>query len=137
MYPALWIALVVKSVDFGVKSKRLDWVQHSKYFSHMEKTISSKLLQDRDKTKCSNSLDLCAHHVKYDIFSPKRNPGLLERSEIVALFNTLNRLSESLQAIKKFRQLYHERTHHHEVKYQFLSLFSSLECFLLITYKFS
>ncbi|KAG2218403.1 hypothetical protein INT45_011591 [Circinella minor] len=48
--------------------------------------------------------------------NPKRNPGLLERSEIVALFNTLNRLSESLQAIKKFRQLYHERTEHHEVK---------------------
>ncbi|KAI9246273.1 endoplasmic reticulum Oxidoreductin 1-domain-containing protein [Phascolomyces articulosus] len=49
--------------------------------------------------------------------NPKRNPGLLERSEIVALFNTLNRLSESLQSIKKFRQLYHERTHQKVVIY--------------------
>lgn len=41
--------------------------------------------------------------------SPKRNPNLLQRSEIVALFNTFNRLSESLQAIQRFRQMYHER----------------------------
>ncbi|KAI8139734.1 endoplasmic reticulum Oxidoreductin 1-domain-containing protein [Fennellomyces sp. T-0311] len=43
--------------------------------------------------------------------NPKWNPNLLQRSEIVALFNTLNRLSESLQAIQKFRKLYRERTH--------------------------
>ncbi|ORZ00763.1 endoplasmic reticulum Oxidoreductin 1-domain-containing protein [Syncephalastrum racemosum] len=37
------------------------------------------------------------------------NNQLLKRSEIVALFNTLNRLSESLHAIEQFRRLYHER----------------------------
>lgn len=36
----------------------------------------------------------------------KENPTLFERSEIVALFNTFNRLSESLHAIQKFRELY-------------------------------
>ncbi|KAI7864194.1 endoplasmic reticulum Oxidoreductin 1-domain-containing protein [Spinellus fusiger] len=34
------------------------------------------------------------------------NPNLLQRSEIVALFNTLNRLSESLHAIQRFREMY-------------------------------
>ncbi|KAI8880347.1 endoplasmic reticulum oxidoreductin 1 [Backusella circina FSU 941] len=38
----------------------------------------------------------------------KANPLLFERSEIVALFNTFNRLSESLHAIQKFRELYVE-----------------------------
>lgn len=38
--------------------------------------------------------------------SPIENPDLFERSEIVALFNTFNRLSESLHAIQKFRTIY-------------------------------
>ncbi|CAO3692706.1 unnamed protein product [Rhizopus microsporus] len=37
---------------------------------------------------------------------PIENPDLFERSEIVALFNTFNRLSESLHAIQKFRRIY-------------------------------
>ncbi|ORX46341.1 endoplasmic reticulum oxidoreductin 1 [Hesseltinella vesiculosa] len=37
------------------------------------------------------------------------NPSLLQRGEIVALFNTFNRLSESLEAIQKFRRLYSDR----------------------------
>ncbi|KAI9323703.1 endoplasmic reticulum oxidoreductin 1 [Dichotomocladium elegans] len=41
---------------------------------------------------------------------PERNPDLLQRTEIVALFNLLNRLTESLHAIQRFRELYHERT---------------------------
>lgn len=43
--------------------------------------------------------------------SPLRNPGLLQRTEIVALFNTLNRFTESLHAIERFRELYYERSH--------------------------
>ncbi|CAO3593530.1 unnamed protein product [Absidia cylindrospora] len=39
------------------------------------------------------------------------NPNLLNHNEIVALFNTLNRLSESLEAIQKFRKMYYERLH--------------------------
>lgn len=38
--------------------------------------------------------------------SPKRNPNLLQRSEIVALINTLHRISESLQSVEVFRKLY-------------------------------
>ncbi|KAL0076040.1 endoplasmic reticulum Oxidoreductin 1-domain-containing protein [Phycomyces blakesleeanus] len=38
--------------------------------------------------------------------NPKRTPQLLQRSEIVAMFNTLNRLSESLRAIQRFRKMY-------------------------------
>jgi hypothetical protein len=38
--------------------------------------------------------------------SPKRNPNLLQRSEIVALMNTLHRISESLQSVDVFRKLY-------------------------------
>ncbi len=40
--------------------------------------------------------------------SPKINPNLLQRSEIVALFNTLHRMSESLDAIETFRRMYAE-----------------------------
>jgi hypothetical protein len=38
--------------------------------------------------------------------SPKRNPNLLQRSEIVGLINTLHRISESLQSVEVFRKLY-------------------------------
>ncbi|KAI8391526.1 uncharacterized protein BYT42DRAFT_557185 [Radiomyces spectabilis] len=41
--------------------------------------------------------------------NPKWNPNLIQRGELVALFNTLNRLSESLRAIQKFRIMYQER----------------------------
>jgi hypothetical protein len=40
------------------------------------------------------------------MFSPKVNPDLLQRSEVVALFNTLHRTSESLAAVQHFRQMY-------------------------------
>lgn len=38
--------------------------------------------------------------------SPKINPDLLQRSEVVALFNTLHRISESLASVEQFRQIY-------------------------------
>jgi len=38
--------------------------------------------------------------------SPKKNPNLLQRSEIVALVNTMHRLSESLYAVETFRKMY-------------------------------
>ncbi|ORX37674.1 endoplasmic reticulum Oxidoreductin 1-domain-containing protein [Kockovaella imperatae] len=37
---------------------------------------------------------------------PRRNPDLLQRSEVVALFNTLHRVSESLAAVEDFRKMY-------------------------------
>nr|XP_019043494.1 endoplasmic oxidoreductin 1 [Kwoniella bestiolae CBS 10118]OCF22424.1 endoplasmic oxidoreductin 1 [Kwoniella bestiolae CBS 10118] len=37
---------------------------------------------------------------------PKINPDLLQRSEVVALFNTLHRISESLASVEEFRQIY-------------------------------
>ncbi|KIR31652.1 endoplasmic oxidoreductin 1 [Cryptococcus deuterogattii MMRL2647] len=37
---------------------------------------------------------------------PKINPDLLQRSEVVALFNTLHRISESLASVEQFRQIY-------------------------------
>lgn len=40
------------------------------------------------------------------IRSPKINPDLLQRSEVVALFNTLHRISESLAAVDDFRKMY-------------------------------
>jgi len=40
------------------------------------------------------------------IDSPKKNPNLLQRSEIVALVNTMHRLSESLYAVETFRKMY-------------------------------
>lgn len=43
-----------------------------------------------------------------DRLSPKVNPDLLQRSEVVALFNTLHRISESLAAVEHFRQMYAE-----------------------------
>lgn len=41
--------------------------------------------------------------------SPIRNPDLFERGEIVALFNTFNRFSESVEAIKTFRAMYGDK----------------------------
>ncbi|KAG0325913.1 hypothetical protein BG004_003072 [Podila humilis] len=38
--------------------------------------------------------------------NPIKHPNLLQRTEIVALFNTLNRLSESVESIGRFRNLY-------------------------------
>ncbi|KAI8987632.1 endoplasmic reticulum Oxidoreductin 1-domain-containing protein [Mycotypha africana] len=37
---------------------------------------------------------------------PVTNPDLFERNEIVALFNTFNRFSESIHSIKTFRKMY-------------------------------
>lgn len=39
-------------------------------------------------------------------FSPKANPNLLQRAEIVALINTLHRFSESLHAVDVFRAMW-------------------------------
>ncbi|KAG0166658.1 hypothetical protein DFQ28_008605 [Apophysomyces sp. BC1034] len=47
---------------------------------------------------------LFSYEDKY--LNPKRTPNLLQRGEIVSLFNTFNRLSESLNAIQKFREMY-------------------------------
>ncbi|KAI8335450.1 hypothetical protein BC941DRAFT_430361 [Chlamydoabsidia padenii] len=41
--------------------------------------------------------------------SYRSNPRLLNHNEVVALFNTFNRLSESLEAIQKFRKMYADR----------------------------
>ncbi|KAF9973221.1 hypothetical protein BGZ73_003581 [Actinomortierella ambigua] len=46
------------------------------------------------------SIEQNARHRRHDI---------LERSEIVALFNTFNRFSESITAIERFRRMYQER----------------------------
>lgn len=37
---------------------------------------------------------------------PKINPDLLQRSEVVALFNSLHRISESLNSVEDFRRIY-------------------------------
>ncbi|CAG8490353.1 6447_t:CDS:10 [Acaulospora colombiana] len=44
-----------------------------------------------------------------EYFNPKVHPNLLTRTEIVALFNTFNRFSESLKAIERFRLMYQQR----------------------------
>jgi ERO1-like protein beta len=40
--------------------------------------------------------------------SPRLNANLLQRSEVVALINTLHRFSESLHAVEVFRRLWRE-----------------------------
>ncbi|ORY08253.1 endoplasmic reticulum oxidoreductin 1 [Basidiobolus meristosporus CBS 931.73] len=42
-------------------------------------------------------------------FGARANPNLLQRSEIVALFNTFNRFSESISSIQRFRRMYFEK----------------------------
>jgi len=39
---------------------------------------------------------------------PRKNTNLLQRSEVVALFNTLHRFSESLQAVDTFREMWRD-----------------------------
>ncbi len=55
-----------------------------------------------ERTRNDLATDICL----FD--SPKINPDLLQRSEVVALFNTLHRVSESLAAIESFRTIYAE-----------------------------
>ncbi|CAJ0745198.1 2693_t:CDS:10 [Entrophospora sp. SA101] len=43
-----------------------------------------------------------------DFLNPKIDPNLLRRTEIVALFNTFSRFSESLKIIEKFRKMYQQ-----------------------------
>lgn len=38
--------------------------------------------------------------------SPKKNPHLFQKTEIVALINTFGRISESIAAVERFRLLY-------------------------------
>ncbi|KAI8351243.1 endoplasmic reticulum Oxidoreductin 1-domain-containing protein [Mortierella sp. GBAus27b] len=45
--------------------------------------------------------------------NPIKNPNLLQRTEIVALFNAFNRLSESVESITKFRELYMQQYGQH------------------------
>ena len=40
--------------------------------------------------------------------NPRKNTNLLQRSEVVALFNTLHRFSESLQAVDTFREMWRD-----------------------------
>jgi ERO1-like protein beta len=40
------------------------------------------------------------------VLSPRLNANLLQRTEIVALINTLHRFSESLEAVNDFRDLW-------------------------------
>jgi ERO1-like protein beta len=40
--------------------------------------------------------------------SPRLNANLLQRSEVVALINTLHRFAESLHAVEVFRKLWRE-----------------------------
>lgn len=40
--------------------------------------------------------------------SPHTNANLLQRTEVVALINTLHRFSESLAAVEEFRKLWRE-----------------------------
>jgi hypothetical protein len=47
--------------------------------------------------------------VFFPLYSYRSNPRLLNHNEVVALFNTFNRLSESLEAIQKFRKMYADR----------------------------
>ncbi|KAG0369848.1 hypothetical protein BGZ54_008676 [Gamsiella multidivaricata] len=43
-----------------------------------------------------------------EFLNPTKNPNLLQRTEIVALFNTFNRLSESVESIVRFREMFME-----------------------------
>jgi ERO1-like protein beta len=45
-------------------------------------------------------------HTELFSSSPKTNPNLLQRSEVVALINTLHRLFESLHAVRGFRKMW-------------------------------
>ncbi len=53
---------------------------------------------------CPHSRLTCAH----PLYSPQVNANLLQRSEVVALINTLHRFSESLHAVEVFRKQWRE-----------------------------
>lgn len=71
------------------------------------------MLYEDDGTTGMGSTCLGEPHFSLTAFtnlsSPKTNPSLLQRTEIVAFFNTLNRFSESIRAIGRFREMYQEK----------------------------
>lgn len=69
--------------------------------------------------------------------SPYSNANLLQRSEVVALMNTLHRFVESLEAVNKFRSMWSEmsstdsedlitKTEQHTKAHQVNSIFFSV-----------
>lgn len=48
--------------------------------------------------------------------SPQHNANLLQRSEVVALINTLHRFTESLAAVNDFRKMWAEADPEEEAK---------------------
>jgi hypothetical protein len=71
-------------------------------------------------------------------FSAKTNPGLFERSEIIALINTINRLSESLRAVDKFRKIYQAKTNPSvSIHTNKIRLAQSISCNKLIFQKYA
>jgi ERO1-like protein beta len=55
-------------------------------------------------------------YLLYYFPSPRLNANLLQRSEVVALINTLHRFSESLHAVEVFRRLWRESSAEESVK---------------------
>lgn len=48
------------------------------------------------------------NNLRFLLISPHANANLLQRTEVVALINTLHRFSESLAAVEEFRRLWRE-----------------------------
>lgn len=100
MSRALWTASAATNVVSGARSRsRVSGLRLRFYLSSMRLRSSE------------SSLLLCHPLRKLTriVCSPTVNPTLLSRQEIVALFNTLHRFSESLHAVEQFRQIYAER----------------------------
>jgi hypothetical protein len=96
-----WTALAATSAGSGesFRSRELELLLRS--FSSWTRRLWSKLpylFYAWFRGFKGNSLIGIAFSVRY--LSPKKNPGLLSRSEIVALFNTLHRFSESLHSVE-------------------------------------
>jgi hypothetical protein len=61
---------------------------------------------DEKALECVLSLLVCVHTAYHYLRSPRTNINLLQRSEVVALINTLFRFSESLATVEEFRKMW-------------------------------
>ena len=90
-----WIALAVTNASSGAKCKQQGWRLRSK-----------SCLNSMKKLWSVSCLLLSVSVLLIIVHSPRTNVNLLQRSEVVALINTLFRFSESLSAVEHFRQMW-------------------------------
>lgn len=103
MFRASWTVWVVISADCGARFRYRAWGQHWKFSLNWTRKHWSELFLH---------YLLSFWPLSCVFVSPQANPNLLQRSEVVALINTLHRFTESLEFVDEFREMWARQRSH-------------------------